>query len=94
MMVDCALEPKTVLSANVAKAKNKKSHDLHAHLGKYDPFKDGTELLLKTAYGQKGLGNSLIGSKNNLEYIDSKMLSDFLLNNVSPGKCLIVANGV
>jgi len=40
MMVDIALEPRSVLAANVAKAKNKKSHDLAAHLGKFDPFAD------------------------------------------------------
>lgn len=51
MMIDIALEPRSVLSGNVAKSKNKKSHDLHKHLGKFDPFKDGAELLLKTAYG-------------------------------------------
>ena len=28
MMVDIALEPKSVLAANVARAKNKKTHDL------------------------------------------------------------------
>lgn len=40
MMVDIALEPRSVLASNVARAKNKKSHDLHKHLGKYDPFMD------------------------------------------------------
>ena len=51
MIVDLALEPKAVLSGNVARSKNKKSHDLHSYLGKYDPFKDSNDLLLKTAYG-------------------------------------------
>jgi trans-aconitate methyltransferase len=40
MMVDIALEPRSVLAANVAKAKNHKSHDLYKHLAKYDPFAD------------------------------------------------------
>jgi hypothetical protein len=40
MMVDIALEPRSVLAANVARAKNKKSHDLHNHLKKFDPFAD------------------------------------------------------
>jgi len=51
MMVDIALEPKSALSGNVARSKNKKSHDLHNYLGKYDPFKDSSDLLLKTAFG-------------------------------------------
>lgn len=40
MMVDIALEPRSVLAANVARAKNQKSHDLHKHLAKFDPFAD------------------------------------------------------
>ena len=40
MMVDIALEPRSVLAANVARAKNKKSHDLNDHLHKFDPFSD------------------------------------------------------
>ena len=40
MMVDVALEPRSVMAANVARSKNKKSHDLHKHLHKYDPFSD------------------------------------------------------
>jgi len=39
-MVDCALEPKSTLAANVAWSKNKKSHELHHHLAKFDPFKN------------------------------------------------------
>lgn len=51
MMVDIALEPKTMLSANVAKMKNRQSQNLQKHLLKYDPFKDANSLLLKTAFG-------------------------------------------
>lgn len=51
MMVDIALEPKSVLAANVARSKNRKSHDLYNHLGKYDPFADNSEMLMRTAYG-------------------------------------------
>jgi len=43
MLVDIALEPKSVLSANVARSKNKKSHDLDKHLAHYDPFSFNTE---------------------------------------------------
>jgi hypothetical protein len=38
MMVDIALEPKSVLAANVARSKNAKSHELYKHLEKFDPF--------------------------------------------------------
>eukprot|EP00343_Euplotes_focardii_P009906 CAMPEP_0205829076 /NCGR_PEP_ID=MMETSP0206-20130828/36986_1 /ASSEMBLY_ACC=CAM_ASM_000279 /TAXON_ID=36767 /ORGANISM="Euplotes focardii, Strain TN1" /LENGTH=155 /DNA_ID=CAMNT_0053131479 /DNA_START=37 /DNA_END=501 /DNA_ORIENTATION=- len=32
MMIDIALEPRSVMAANVAKAKNRKNHDLAEHL--------------------------------------------------------------
>jgi predicted Zn-dependent peptidase len=38
MMVDCALEPRSVLAANVAKSKNQKTHDLINHMHRFDPF--------------------------------------------------------
>ena len=38
MMVDCALEPRSVLAANVAKSKNQKTHDLTNFMHKHDPF--------------------------------------------------------
>lgn len=38
MMVDIALEPRSVLAANVARSKNQKSHALFNHLAKFDPF--------------------------------------------------------
>jgi len=37
MMVDIALEPRSVLAANVAQSKNGKSHALAAHMNKFDP---------------------------------------------------------
>lgn len=74
MMIDCALEPRSTLAANVAKMKNRRSHDLQKHLGKFDPFKCQTDLLLKTAYGQQGLGNPLLGNESNVDYINARML--------------------
>jgi len=74
MMVDIALEPKSVLAANVAKAKNKKSHDLANHLGKFDPFADTQEMLLRTAYGFNTLGMPRLGLSNNVDNIDARML--------------------
>ncbi len=60
-MVDIALEPKSVMSANVAKSKNQKSHDLFNHLAKYDPFASNNEYLLRTAYGLHTLGMPNLG---------------------------------
>lgn len=94
MMVDIALEPRSVLAANVAKAKNKKSHDLATHLGKFDPFADTQEMLLRTAYGFNTLGMPRLGLANNVDNIDARMLQQFIMDNITPRKCLIVASGI
>ena len=94
MMVDIALEPRSVLAANVAKAKNQKSHDLNKHLGKFDPFASNQELILRTAYGYNTLGMPRLGLESNVGNIDARMLQQFIMDNVTPKKCLIVASGV
>ena len=86
MMIDIALEPKSVLAANVAKSKNQKSHDLSNHLSKFDPFMNNTEMLLRTAYGQKGLGMPRLGFEANVGNIDARMLQKFVMDNVTPKK--------
>jgi hypothetical protein len=74
MMVDIALEPKSVLAANVARSKNAKSHDLHHHLSKFDPFSNQQELRLRTAYGYNTLGMPRLGLANNVDNVDARML--------------------
>jgi len=74
MLVDLALEPRSVLAANVARSKNKKSHDLHKHLCKYDPFADNKELVLRTAYGYHSLGMPSLGMEHNVDNVDARML--------------------
>jgi hypothetical protein len=74
MMVDLALEPRSVLAANVARSKNKKSHDLDKYLSKYDPSFSNNELLLRTAYGYNTLGMPKLGIDHNLDNIDARML--------------------
>lgn len=94
MMVDIALEPRSVLAGNVARYKNHKSHDLFNHLKKFDPFATNSELLLRTAYGFKGLGMPRLGTSKNVDNIDARMLQQFIMDNITPQKCLIVASGV
>lgn len=94
MLVDIALEPKSVLAANVAKSKNKKIHDLSHHLHKYDPFSNNSELLLRTAYGYNTLGMPRLGLEHNVDNIDARLLQQFVMDNITPRKCLIVASGV
>lgn len=94
MMVDIALEPRSVLAANVARSKNKKTHDLYKHLHKYDPFSENHDLLLRTAFGYNTLGMPRHGLEHNVDNIDARMLQQFIMDNITPRKCLIVASGV
>lgn len=94
MLVDIALEPRSVLAANVARSKNRKVHDLHNHLHKYDPFSNNTELLLRTAYGFNTLGMPRLGLEHNIDNIDARLLQQFVMDNITPRKCLIVGSGV
>jgi hypothetical protein len=74
MMVDIALEPRSVIAANVARSKNAKSHDLFNHLCKFDPFAQNQELLLRTAFGYNGIGMPRLGLSSNIDNIDARML--------------------
>ena len=94
MLVDIALEPRSVLAANVAKSKNAKSHSLHEHLAKYDPSINNKELLLRTAFGYNTLGMPSLGLESNVNYLDARVLQQFIMDNITPKKCLIVASGV
>merc|ERR1711990_303739 len=94
MMVDIALEPRSVLAANVAKSKNAKSHDLANHMAKFDPSSNDAELLLRTAFGFNTLGMPRLGNSSNIGNIDARMLQQFIMDNITPKKCLIVASGV
>lgn len=94
MMVDISLEPRSVLAANVARSKNAKSHDLAHHLHKYDPFSENQDLLLRTAYGYNTLGMPRLGLHHNIDNIDARMLQQFVMDNITPRKCLIVASGI
>lgn len=94
MMVDIALEPRSVLAANVARSKNQKSHDLFNHLAKFDPFATQQELLKRTAFGFNTLGMPRLGLAKNIDNIDARMLQQFMMDNITPRKCLIVASGV
>ena len=63
-----------MLAANVARAKNRKSHDLNQHLGKYDPFSETSELIMRTAYGLNTLGMPRLGLESNIDNVDARML--------------------
>jgi len=55
---------------------------------------ENQELLLRTAYGYNTLGMPRIGLHNNVDNIDARMLQQFIMDNVTPSKCTIVASGI
>jgi len=50
--------------------------------------------LLKTAYGFNTLGMPRLGMEKNVGYLDARVLQQFIMDNITPKKCLIVASGV
>jgi predicted Zn-dependent peptidase len=51
-------------------------------------------MLLRTAYGYNTLGMPRLGLSGNVGNIDARMLQQFIMENITPRKCLIVASGV
>lgn len=90
MMADCAFEPRSVVAANVGIYKNTQTHKLAEQNGNIG-FNDS---IFRLAYGNQGLGNSLIGNKGNISNLSAETLQKFQLDNISPDKIVICAAGV
>lgn len=71
MMADCALEPRSVVAANVGINKNHNSHKLAA---KMNNGEDLNNEVFRTAYGLKGLGMPLMGLKGNVDNLNANVL--------------------
>ena len=52
VMMDAAFEPRSILAANIARAKNQRNHDQATQLMLMDPSANIEQLLIKTAYGE------------------------------------------
>lgn len=94
MLLDAALEPKSKLAGAIARTKNMKAIQMNKQMSQIDPFADNNELFLRTAYGQKNLGMPRLGLEENVANIDSDLMRKFVQENMSPSKCILVANGV
>lgn len=94
MLADISFEPRTIMSANVAKDKNRQAFKLHSHLAGYNPFQDNPQRLLTTAYGFNTLGMPLLGHQSNIGNLDAPTLQKFQLDNITPEKTTIVASGL
>lgn len=86
MMIDLALRPKSEFTVNAAKVKSFKNHEAHAEMTKMDPFSDNTEMLIRTAYGESGLGMPLLGHVHNVDNITPDLLQKFMTEKVSAKK--------
>lgn len=71
MMADCALEPRSVVAANVGINKNRNSHSLAS---KMNNGEDMNNEVYRTAYGLRGLGMPLLGLKGNIDNLNSNVL--------------------
>ena len=49
---------------------------------------------MRTAYGYNTLGMPRLGMEKNVGYLDARVLQQFIMDNITPNKCLIVASGV
>jgi len=74
MMADCALEPRSVPSANIGIDKIKHEHLVDKQLGTQQEFNDH---LFSTAYGLHGLGLPLKGLHHSNKYLIASVLQKF-----------------
>lgn len=76
MMADCALEPRSVVAAQVALMKNEHSHKLDDKLGGNLVY---TDSLFKIAFGNLGLGRPILGARGNIPNLSSYTIQKFQL---------------
>jgi predicted Zn-dependent peptidase len=91
MMADCALEPRSVVAASLGIEKNGYQHHLDETLHTGADFNDK---LMSVAYGNKGLGMPLHGTKGNSKYLNANVLQKFQLENINPSRIFLCAAGI
>lgn len=91
MMADCALEPRSVVAANVAMDKMHYEHELESYLRTGHLVND---TLFQTAYGNHGLGMPLHGLAHNYKYLHAHVLQKFQLENINPNRIFVTAAGI
>jgi len=91
MMADCALEPRSVVAANVAMDKMHYQHELEAYLKTGHLIND---TLFQTAFGNHGLGLPIHGLTHNYKYLHAHVLQKFQLENINPNRIFVSAAGI
>lgn len=90
MMLDCALEPKTAVSADLAQYKNEETI---AHEKKVNSGLAFNNSLFQLAYGLKGLGLPLLGLENH-KNLTAASLQKFQLQHIRPEKMVVCGAGI
>lgn len=91
MVADCALEPRSVVAAQVALKKNDHSHKLDDITGGNSVYTDN---LFRVAFGHEGLGRPLMGARGNVANLSSYTLQKFQLENINPQKVVVTGVGI
>lgn len=94
MLSDMVFEPRSIMAANVARDKNRAYYKLKHHLDHEDPFSTNPQKLMTTAFGYNSLGMPKDGMESNVGNLDARVLQEFQLNNITPNRVTVVANGI
>ncbi len=86
MITDCALEPRSVVSANVSIQKGKHRHALERIVNTGIEFNDA---LFRSAYGLRSLGMPILGIEANIEYLNAMKIQKFQVENITPKRIFI-----
>ena len=91
MLVDCALEPRNYVGCAIGRMKNNEAHDLDNLTGGNQRFNDS---IFATAYGNKSLGNSILGNKTNVGNLSAEVIQKFQQQNFTNDRIVISATGI
>lgn len=91
MLVDCAFEPRNVVACSVGRSKIEEAHLLEAQMGGNQVFNDH---IFATAFGNKTLGNPIMGTRSNVGNLSAQVIQKFQLANFTNDRIIISATGV
>ena len=91
MLVDCALEPRNHVGTAIGRMKNTESHDLDNLTGGNQRFNDN---IFATAFGNKTLGNAILGNKTNVGNLSAEVIQKFQQQQFTNDRIVISATGI
>lgn len=91
MIADCALEPRSVVAANLGMEKIAHHHEFLQYARTGELVND---VIMQTAFGQHGLGMPLAGFPHNVKYLTNHVIQKFQLENINPNRIFVCAAGV